>query len=152
MTLRSRIGVGSVVLCLAVGWGQMTASAAAPPASDPQTTSSPSGMQLNPTATCPQDALDELTKTIEFVREQTWTDRPGSHPLNLSPDLNACRVVLHVGQLSDEEEAALQAGAGSRLAIEYRRDWARPSRLLLILWIIFGGSGVVWVYWRYRRQ
>jgi hypothetical protein len=109
-------------------------------------------MQLNPTATCPQDALDELTKTIEFVREQTWTDRPGSHPLNLSPDLNACRVVLHVGQLSDEEEAALQAGAGSRLAIEYRRDWARPSRLLLILWIIFGGSGVVWVYWRYRRQ
>jgi hypothetical protein len=54
-------------------------------------------------------------------------------------------VVLHVGNLSAAEEAALQAGAGSGLAIEYRRDWARPSRQLLILWIVFGGSGVIWV-------
>jgi hypothetical protein len=109
-------------------------------------------MQLKPTATCPQDALVELNKTIEFVRGQTWADQPGSNPLAIAPDLNACRVVLHVGHLSEEEEAALQAGAGSGLAIEYRRDWARPSRLLLILWIVFGGSGVIWVYLRYGHR
>ena len=149
--MRSRIPLACVVLCLTVGWGHLSAFAAAPSAGDPQATSS-AGMQLKPTATCPQDALDELNKTIEFVRGQTWADRPGGHPLNIAPDLNACRVVLHVGELTDEEEAALQAGAGSRLAIEYRRDWAKPSRLLLILWIVFGGSGVIWVYRRYGRS
>jgi len=106
---------------------------------------------LNPTATCPQDALDELNKAIEFVRGRTRTDRPERHALNIAPDVDACRVVLHIGDLSDEEEVALQAGAGSRLAIEYRRDWARPSRLLLILWIVFGGSGVILVYRHYCR-
>ena len=147
--MRSRIPFAWVVLCLSVGWVQMGAFAAAP--ADPQATSS-AGMQLNPTATCPQEAVDQLNETIEFVRGQTWADRPGSNALAIAPDLNSCRVVLHVGQLSDEEEAALQAGAGSRLAIEYRRDWAKPSRLLLILWIVFGGSGVVWVYLRYGRR
>ena len=107
---------------------------------------------MDPTATCPQDALDELSRAIDFVRGQTWADQPGSNPLTISPDLNACRVVLSVGHLSDQEEAALQAGAGSRLAIEYRKDWARPSRLLLILWVVFGGSGVVWIYRRYARR
>ena len=109
-------------------------------------------MRLTPTATCPADAVDELSETIEFVRGQTWADQPGSNPLTIAPDLNACRVVLHVGQLNDQEEAALKAGAGSRLAIEYRRDWARPSRLLLILWVVFGGSGLIWVYVRYARR
>ncbi len=109
-------------------------------------------MQLEPTATCPRDAIDELSKTIEFVRGQTWANQPGSNALTIVPDLNACRVVLHVGHLTDEEEAALQAGAGPGLAIEYRRDWARPSRLPLILWLVFGGSGVVWVYVRYGRR
>ena len=140
-----------VVLCLTIGSRHVSAFAAAAPMEDPQATSSP-GMQLKPTATCPQDVLDELNKTIEFVRGQTWTDHPGTNPLAIAPDLNACRVVLHVGHLTDEEEAALQAGAGSRLAIEYRRDWAKPSRLLLILWIVFGGSGVIWVYRRYGRR
>jgi len=78
--------------------------------------------QLEPTATCP------------------------------APDLNACRVVLNIGQLSAREEAALQAGAGSRLAIEYRRDWARPSRVPLILWVVFGGAGLVWTFHRYARR
>jgi hypothetical protein len=108
--------------------------------------------QFAPTATCPPDAVTELRRTIDFVRAQTWTDQPGKMALNISPDLNACRVVLNVGQLSAEEEAALQAGAGSRLAIEYRRDWARPSRVLLILWIVFGGSGLIWTYRRYARR
>lgn len=145
-----RAGAACVVVVLNLGLGHGPALAEAP--ADNSGAASPSaGLQLNPTTTCPQDAVAELNKAIEFVRAQAWTDRPGSLALNVAPDLNTCRVVLHIGELSDEEEAALQAGAGSRLAIEYRRDWARPSRLLLILWIIFGGSGVVWVYWRYRR-
>jgi hypothetical protein len=148
MMIRSRILLSCFVLFLAVEW-QRSAFAADPPLSDPQATST--GRQLSPTAACPQDALDELDKAIEFVRGRTWTDRPEGHALNIAPDVNLCRVVLHIGDLSHEEEAALQAGAGSRLAIEYRRDWARPSRLLLILWIVFGGSGVIWVYRHYYR-
>lgn len=108
--------------------------------------------QFEPTATCPADAVAELRRTIDFVRAQTWADQPGRMALNLSPDLNACRVVLNIGQLSAEEAAALQAGAGDRLAIEYRRDWARPSRVLLILWIVFGGSGLIWMYRRCARR
>lgn len=145
----SRILFSCVVLFLTLGSGQL-ANAAAPPVRDSSATAS-AGMQLNPTATCPQEALDELSKAIEFVRGRTWTDRPDAHALNITPDVDACRVVLHIGNLSHEEEAALQAGAGARLAIEYRRDWARPSRVLLILWIVFGGSGVLWVYRHYYR-
>jgi hypothetical protein len=146
----SRILFSCAALALAIGSGQQLAFAADPPVSDPPATAS-AGMTLNPTATCPQDALDELNKAIEFVRGRTWTDRPDGHALNITPDVDACRVVLHIGDLSHEEEAALQAGAGSRLAIEYRQDWARPSRVLLILWIVFGGSGVIWVYRHYYR-
>jgi hypothetical protein len=126
---------GSVVL-LSLGWQGV--SAAAP--------------QLEPTATCPADAVAELRQTIDFVRAQAWAEQPGAISLNIAPDLNACRVVLNIGQLSPREEAALQAGAGSRLAIEYRRDWARPSRVLLILWVVFGGAGLVWMFHRYARR
>lgn len=149
--MRSRTPLACLILSLTMGWwAPISAFAADPPADDPQATPS-AGLTLKPTATCPQDALDELHKTINFVRGQTWTDRPGHNALTLAPDLTACRVVLHVGELTQDEEAALQAGAGSRLAIEYRRDWARPSRLLLMLWIVFGGSGLIWVYRRYAR-
>ena len=150
MMIRSRILFSCVVLFLAIGLEQRLSFAADSPVSDPATTA-PAGMQLNPTATCPRDALDELNEAIEFVRGRTWTERPEGHALNITPDVEACRVVLHIGDLSHEEEAALHAGAGSRLAIEYRRDWARPSRVLLILWIVFGGAGVIWVYRHYYR-
>lgn len=126
---------GSVVL-LTFGWHG--ASAAAP--------------ELQPTAACPADAVAELQQTIDFVRGQTWAEVPGTMSLNIAPDLNACRVVLNIGELSPREEAALQAGAGSRLAIEYRRDWARPSRVWLILWIVFGGAGLMWMFRRYARR
>lgn len=137
-TDRTRLWIaaaGSVVL-LALGWHGV--SAAAP--------------ELQPTAACPPDAVAELHQAIDFVRGQTWAEDPGTLSLNIAPDLNACRVVLNIGQLSPLEEAALQAGAGSRLAIEYRRDWARPSRVLLILWIVFGGGGLVWMFHRYARR
>lgn len=149
--MRPRLWLRGVVLCLTIGWGDVSAVAADLWVSDSPAKNSP-GLRLEPTATCPQDAIDELNKTIEFVRGQTWADQPGNNPQTIAPDLNACRVVLHVGHLTDQEEDALQAGAGPGLVIEYRRDWARPSRLLLILWIVFGGSGVIWVYVRYGRR
>ena len=145
--MRARLSIASFALVLAVVGGPVSAVAAEPTASN-----APPAMHLEPTATCPAPAVDEITQAIDFVRGQTWASQPGANALTIAPDLSACRVVLHVGQLSDQEEAALQAGAGSRLSIEYRRDWARPSRVLLILWIIFGGSGLVWVFWRYRSQ
>ena len=148
---RSRVVAVGVLLSLALGWGQMAAVAEAASASDPPGVGSPPALRDTPTDACPQPALDELNETIAFVRGKTWTDQPGRHSLALAPDLTTCRVVLHIGQLSDAEEAALQAGAGSRLAIEYRRDWAKPSRLLLILWVVLGSSGVIWVYRRYGR-
>lgn len=134
--------VGSLVLLLALSAIPMAASA----------TSASPGLQLEPTPTCPHDAVEELNRAIEFVRGQTWADQPGNNPLSIAPDLDSCRIVLHVGHLSDQEEAALQAGAGSRLAIEYRRDWARSSRLPLILWVVFGGSALAWTYRRYARR
>jgi hypothetical protein len=109
-------------------------------------------LELEPTTTCPPEAVEELGRAIEFVRSQTWAAQPGSSALNIAPDLDACRVVLHVGSLGPEEEAALLAGAGPRLTIEYRRDWARSSRLPLLLWVIFGGSAVLWTYRRYARS
>jgi hypothetical protein len=132
----SWIAATGVLILLSLGW--TTVATAAP--------------QLEPTATCPADAVAELNRAIDFVRAQTWADEPGTMPLNISPDLNACRVVLNVGQLSAPEEAALYEGAGSRLAIEYRRDWARPSRVLLILWVVFGGSGLVWMFRRFAGR
>jgi hypothetical protein len=108
--------------------------------------------QFEPTATCPPEAIADLHRAIDFVRGQTWADRPGGIALNISPDLDGCRIVLHVGRLSAEEELALQAGGGSRLAIEYRRDWAQASKLPLILWLAFGGFGVIWVFRRAARR
>lgn len=148
---RSRLMAVGVLLSLAFGWGPMAGSAGAASATDPPGADSPPALRATPTDACPQPALDELNQTIEFVRGKSWTDQPGRHALNVAPDLITCRIVLHIGQLSAAEEAALQAGAGSRLAIEYRRDWAKPSRWVMILWLIFGSSGVIWVYRRYGR-
>lgn len=135
---RSWVGAVCAAILLTVSPGVAGAAGAAP--------------ELEPTATCPEDAVAELSQTIAFVRGQTWAKEPGSMALNISPDLDACRVVLNIGKISDEEEAALQAGGGSRLAIEQRRDWAKPSRVLLILWVVFGGSGLVWLFRRYARS
>lgn len=111
-----------------------------------------SALDLQPTSTCPQEAIDQISRAIDFVRGQAWADSPGDKALNIAPDLTTCEVVLHIGHLSDREQAALETGAGSRLAVEYRKDWARPSRILLTLWIVFGGSGLIWIYRRYARR
>jgi hypothetical protein len=135
-----------IAVVLAVGSGAATpASAAAPEMSAPE-------MSLRPTSTCPQPAVDEINKAIHFIQGETWADRPGATPVNIVPDLIACQVTLNVGHLSKHEESALEAGAGPRLSIVQRHDWAKPSRVLLILWIVFGGSGLIWLWRRYLRQ
>jgi hypothetical protein len=110
----------------------------------------PLRVSLQPTDTCPQAGVDELEEAIDFVQGKAWAEKPGSVPLNIAPDVNACKVTLIVGKLSKTEEAALQAGAGPRLAIVHRSDWGRPSRVLLVLWV--GGSGLIWMFRRYGRR
>ena len=60
--------------------------------------------------------------------------------------------MLKINKVSNSEEAALQAGGEGRLAIERTKDNAKPSRLPLLLWVIFGGAGVVFVFIRYGRR
>jgi hypothetical protein len=139
-------------MVLAVGTGLATPASAVPAAGAPPAASASPHVSLHPTSTCPQSAVDELDKAIAFVQGQTWADKPGSTSLNIGTDLIACQVTLNVGHLSKHEEAALEAGAGPRLAIVHRRDFAKPSHILLILWIVFGGSGLIWLYRHYLRQ
>jgi hypothetical protein len=61
-------------------------------------------------------------------------------------------VVLKINKVSSAEQAALQRGGDGRLSIEKTKDYAKPSRLPLLLWVIFGGAGVVFVFVRYGRR
>ena len=150
--MRRIIVAACAALVLAVGSGVVTPASAVPAAGGAPAASSASELSLRPTSTCPQSAVNQLNQAITFVRGQTWADKPESTPLNIVPDLIACQVTLNVGHLSKHEKAALEAGAGPRFAIVQRSDWAKPSRMLLILWIVFGGSGLVWLYRRYFRS
>jgi len=116
-----------------------------------ETNSAPT-MNLKPTATCPQADVDQLQKVITFVQGQSWSQHPGNSAFSLTPDTAACRVVLKIHQVSSVEQAALEQGAGSRLAIQRTKDYAKPSRLPLLLWVVFGGAGVVFIFIRYGRQ
>ncbi|MEW6472510.1 MAG: hypothetical protein AB1679_09570 [Actinomycetota bacterium] len=107
---------------------------------------------LKPTAQCPQPEIDQLQRVITFVRSQSWAERPRENAFFLSPDTTTCRVVLKIPEVSSSEEAALQAGGEGRLAIERVRDKAKPSRLPLLLWIVFGGAGLIFVFLRYGRR
>lgn len=107
---------------------------------------------LTPTSQCPQRDIDTLQWVITFVRAQSWAEKPASIPFLLTPDTTACRVVLKIKKLSEAETAALQRGGGDRLSIEETKDRAEPSRLPLLLWVVFGGAGLVFVYARYGRR
>ena len=91
---------------------------------------------------------------ITFVRAQSWAEKPGSIAFLLIPDTTACRrrPQIEEDRLSDAETAALQRGGENRLSIEERKDRAEPSRLPLLLWVVFGGAGLVFVYARYGRR
>jgi len=150
--LRRAVLVASAALALAVGSGLATPVSATPAAGAPPAESASSHVTLHPTSTCPQAAVDDMSKAIAFVQGQTWADKPGTTSLNIGTDLIACQVTLNVGHLSKHEEAALEAGAGPRLSIVHRKDFAKPSHVLLILWIVFGGSGLIWLWRRYLTQ
>jgi hypothetical protein len=107
-------------------------------------------LHLTPTATCPQPDLDELTRAVNFVQAQTWTKNPDSTGFEIAPDTTACQVVLRINHLNPDERTALTTGAGPRLVIKGMRDPPRPSRLPLFLWVIFGGSGLIWLFRRTR--
>ncbi len=115
-------------------------------------TSDATAFNLQPTEQCPQTDIDRLQRVITFVRSQSWAEQPGSNSFLLNPDTTACRVVLKINKVSSSEEAALERGGEGRLAIEKTKDKAEPSRLPLILWVIFGGAGVVFVFRRYGRR
>jgi hypothetical protein len=109
-------------------------------------------VNLQPTAKCPQPDIDQLQRVIGFVQGQSWSEHPGSSAFLINPDTAACRVVLKINKVSSSEQVALERGGEGRLAIEKTKDNAKPSRLPLLLWVVFGGAGVVFVFIRYGRR
>jgi hypothetical protein len=128
--------------------GTAGASAQTPPTADT------APVALTPTDQCPQADIDSLQRVITFVRGQSWAEKPGSTGFRLDPDTSACRVVLMIeeNRLSDAETAALQRRGENRLSIVEEKGRAEPSRLPLLLWVVFGGAGLVFVYARYGRR
>ncbi len=107
---------------------------------------------LTPTQECSQSDIDQLQRVITFVRSKSWAEEPDSTAFFISPDTANCRVVLKINGVSAGEQAALERGGEGRLSIERTRDNAEPSRLPLLLWIVFGGAGLVFVFVRYGRR
>lgn len=152
--MRTRIaGVAAVVGIMAAAGLAGGAAGPVRPASAQTEVTQPTGqVNLKPTAKCPQPEIDQMEKVISFVESQSWSQHPGSVAFLLDPDTSTCRVVLKISKVSSTEQAALRQGAGGRLSIEKTKDYAKPSRLPLLLWIIFGGAGVVFIFVRYGRR
>src|SRR4051794_36553580 len=125
---------------------------AGPVAAETPTTQPTPTMTLKPTDKCPQPGIDQLQRVIGFVEGQSWSEHPGSTAFALNPDTTACRVVLKINKVSSVEQAALERGGEGRLSIQKTKDYAKPSRLPLLLWVVFGGAGVVFIFRRYGRR
>jgi len=132
------------VLGLIAGLGPAVVAGAAPDVEP--------GIPLKPTAQCAQNDIDQLQRVITFVRGKSWAEQPDKTAFNITPDTAACRVVLKINKVSTTEETALERGGEGRLAIEKLKDHPKPSRLPLILWVVFGGSGLLFVFARYGRR
>jgi hypothetical protein len=115
-------------------------------------TETPDTIPLTPTHECSQTDIDQLQRVITFVRSKSWAEQPDSTAFAIAPDTAACRVVLKINEVSAGEQAALERGGEGRLSIERTKDKAEPSRLPLLLWIVFGGAGLVFVFVRYGRR
>ena len=145
--MRTRVVALAALLFLPV------ALAGAPAASaQTLTTQDTTPVNLKPTDKCPQSGIDQLQKVITFVQSQSWAEKPGNEAFLISPDTTNCRVVLKINKVSTSEQAALEKGGEGKLSIQKTKDYAKPSKLPLILWIIFGGAGVVFVFIRYGRR
>lgn len=116
---------------------------------EPQDTSV---IPLAPTQECSQADIDQLQRVIAFVRSKSWAEQPDKTAFAIAPDTDTCRVVLKINEVSDGEEAALERGGEGRLSIERTKDRAEPSRLPLLLWVVFGGAGLIFVFVRYGRR
>lgn len=125
--------------------------AAAPAVAQTETQDSPT-IPLTPTPACPQADIDQLQRVISFVQSKSWAEQPDKTAFAIAPDTAACRVVLKIGKVSTGEEAALQRGGEGRLSIELTKERGKPSRLPLLLWVVFGGAGLVFVFVRYGRR
>jgi hypothetical protein len=141
---RIRWALAVAALGLLVGAGPAVAQTA--------TTQGDTTIPLTPTHECSQTDIDQLQRVITFVRSKSWAENPASTAFAISPDTAACRVVLKINKVSSQEEAALERGGEGRLSIEKTKDNAKPSRLPLLLWVVFGGAGLVFVFVRYGRR
>ena len=83
-----------------------------------------------------------LTGEMMATRNLAWMP-------TLSYDTQA---VLAINKVSSVEQAALEQGGQGLLSIQKTKDYGKPSRLPLLLWVVFGGSGVVFIFLRYGRQ
>jgi hypothetical protein len=122
------------------------------PAAAQTETQETSTIPLTPTQGCPQADIDQLQRVITFVRGKSWAEQPDKTAFAIAPDTAACRVVLKINKVSAGEQAALERGGEGRLSIERTKERAEPSRLPLLLWVVFGGAGLVFVFVRYGRR
>ena len=144
-------GKGRIRLVLAVAaLGLLTGmgSAAAQTATSEGTDSIP----LKPTQECAQNDIDQMQRVITFVRGKSWAEKPDTTAFAISPDTANCRVVLKINKVSSGEQAALERGGEGRLSIERTKDTPKPSKLPLLLWAVFGGAGLVFIFTRYGRR
>jgi hypothetical protein len=139
------------VVAIAVLWAAVLGSSAVASAQTLESNNN-APVNLKPTDKCPQADVDQMQKVITFVRGQSWSEHPGNTAFSLSPDTSTCRVVLKINQVTSIEQAALERGGEGRLAIQKTKDYAKPSRLPLLLWVVFGGAGVAFVFIRYGRR
>ena len=107
---------------------------------------------LTPTHECSQNDVDQLQRVITFVRSKSWAEDPDKTGFAIKPDTASCRVIVEISKVSAGEQAALEQGGEGRLSIEKPKDNAKPSRLPLLLWVVFGGAGLVFVFARYGRR
>jgi hypothetical protein len=142
---RHRIGRA---LAIAAVCSLMAAVPAAAQTETPDTSTIP----LTPTPECSQADVDQLQRVITFLRSKSWAEQPDKTAFAIAPDTAACRVVLKINKVSAGEQAALERGGEGRLSIERTKERAEPSRLPLLLWVVFGGAGLVFVFVRYGRR
>jgi hypothetical protein len=140
--------VGRIVVVAAL----LLTGGIAPAAAQTSETQNTTSMNLKATEKCPQPDIEQLQRVITFVQGQSWAEHPGTQGLRIVPDTTACKVTLQIGKVTSVEQAALEKGGEGRLSIEKTKDRAKPSRLPLLLWVIFGGAGVVFVFVRYGRR
>lgn len=137
-----RVVAGAAVVVLGLLGAAGRGAAQAPPRT----------IDLQPTPNCPRADIDRLQKVIAFVQTKSWATHPDATPFLLVPDTADCRVTIKAQKLSDGERAALLSGGDGLLLIGKTKDYAKPSRLPVLIFAVVGGAGLVFVYRRFGRR